>query len=73
MDSFPLMTEPLPPERGLAERWLAAGFYAVLLFVIVMVGVMLVQLVAAGWWWELPIIAILVFFTFVLFRQRLRH
>jgi hypothetical protein len=31
--------------------------------------VVLVQLVAAGWWWELPIIAILAFFTFVLFRQ----
>jgi hypothetical protein len=73
MGSLSLMTEPLPAERGFATRWLTAGFYAIVLFVVAIVGVMLVQLIAAGWWWELPIIAVLAYFTFVLFRQRLRH
>lgn len=70
MGTLTVMNDPLPPQRGFAVRWVAAIFYAAVLFVAVIVGVIFVQLILAGWWWELPIVAVLAYFTFVLYRRR---
>jgi hypothetical protein len=60
------MNEPQPPEPGLADRWIVAIFYAVVLG-------FFIELIIARWWWELPIVAVLAFFTFVLYRNRRRR
>jgi hypothetical protein len=60
------VNQPLPPERGLADRWILAIVLAVALG-------FLIPLVIAGRWWELPIVAVLAFFTYVLYRNRSRR
>ena len=67
------VSEPLRPQRPLVTRGLQAIFYALMIVFAVAGGVMFVQLILAGWWWELPIVAVLAYFTFVLFRNRVRR
>jgi hypothetical protein len=66
------VNEP-PTERGLVDRWILAIVYAVAFAFVAVALVFFVQLMAAGWWWELPIVAVLAFFTFVLYRNRSRR
>jgi membrane protein implicated in regulation of membrane protease activity len=59
--------QPNPVVRLMQGLWLLF-LAAVTVFVIVV----LVQMLDAAWWWELPILAVFVFAAFVLLRNRRR-
>jgi hypothetical protein len=66
MNDYP--RKPNPILHLFRWAWLLFGVYAIALGIGVLVGMLL-----AGWWWELPFVALFGFALFVLLRNRARR